>query len=306
MEAVKDIVNNLKFQERINDNLRKNFNESMKDLVFKKLVEKTGFKENELYNYTSRIDDSVNEYKTCAKCKGLLMCNNPVSGYINIPQNIEGVLEFNYVPCKYQKEFIKKTKHLENISLYEMPVEVKQASMRDVFLEDKRRVEAIKEVNFFYKEYKKGNNPKGIYLCGSFGSGKTYLVAALFNELAKDDIKSAIVYYPEFLRDLKSTFTSFNEKFEKIKKVPLLLLDDIGAEAVTAWGRDEVLGSLLQFRMQEHLPTFFTSNLSIKELEEHLSMTKESVDHLKARRIIERVKQLSKEVELISKNLRGK
>ena len=33
----------------------------------------------------------------------------------------------------------------------------------------------------------------------------------------------------------------------------MLLLDDIGAENVTAWGRDEVLGPLLQYRMEEHV-----------------------------------------------------
>lgn len=57
--------------------------------------------------------------------------------------------------------------------------------------------------------------------------------------------------------------------------------------------------------MQEGLPTFITSNLNIKELEEHLSITtNKSTEKVKARRIIERIKQLSVEVELISKNLR--
>ena len=80
-------------------------------------------------------------------------------------------------------------------------------------------------------------------------------------------------YYPEFLRELKGRFgEDYNEVFNKVRKAPLLLLDDIGAETVTNWNRDEILGSLLQYRMQEGLPTFFTSNNTIKELEEHLSL----------------------------------
>ena len=90
----------------------------------------------------------------------------------------------------------------------------------------------------------------------------------------------------------------------KIKKVPLLLIDDIGAENSTAWARDEVLAPILQYRMEEKLPTFFTSNLTIDELENHLSEANNKVDKIKARRIIERVKQLTIKEELISENRR--
>ncbi len=52
--------------------------------------------------------------------------------------------------------------------------------------------------------------------------------------------------------------------------------------------------------MEEGLPTFFTSNLTVKELDEHLSMAGNKVDKVKARRIIERIKYLTEEMELIS------
>ncbi len=150
-----------------------------------------------------------------------------------------------------------------------------------------------------------------MYLHGSFGSGKTYLIAALFNELAKKGIKSILIYYPEFLRKLKSSFqtysneqSNYDEQFEEIKKIPLLLLDDIGAENCSNWSRDEVLGTILQYRMENHLPTFFTSNLTLEELEDALSVTSSGVDKMKARRIVERIKQLTVEHKLISKNRR--
>ena len=57
--------------------------------------------------------------------------------------------------------------------------------------------------------------------------------------------------------------------------------------------------------MQENLPTFFTSNLNLKELEEHLSITNNSSDKVKARRIIERIKYLTDEMVLISVNRRN-
>ena len=105
---------------------------------------------------------------------------------------------------------------------------------------------------------------------------------------------------------MKASFsTDYNEKYDYIKKVPLLLIDDIGAEATTQWGRDEILCPLIQYRMQEKLPTFFTSNLDMESLEQHFSVSKDGVEEIKAKRIIERIKQLSSEIQIISKNLRN-
>ena len=129
----------------------------------------------------------------------------------------------------------------------------------------------------------------------------------MLNELARKGEKVAIIYYPEFLRNLKESFSDndeYKQKFDYVKKVPLLLLDDIGAETTTEWSRDEVLGTILQYRMEESLPTFFTSNLTIEELEQHLSTTNREVDVVKSRRIIERIKQLTESITMISVNLR--
>ena len=43
---------------------------------------------------------------------------------------------------------------------------------------------------------------------------------------------------------------------DEIKQAEVLILDDIGAEQSTPWVRDEILQVILQYRMQEDLPTF--------------------------------------------------
>ena len=115
-----------------------------------------------------------------------------------------------------------------------------------------------------------------------------------------------MIYFPEALRTLKDDWDDFGSKIEYLKSVDILLIDDIGAEKVTEWGRDEVLGTILQARMDSKLATFFTSNLNIKELESHLALSNKSDDLVKARRIIERIKQLTNDLELISVNRREK
>ena len=94
------------------------------------------------------------------------------------------------------------------------------------------------------------------------------------------------------------------DKLYYLENVPILLLDDIGAEKVTEWGRDEILGTILQTRMNTGMPTFFTSNLTITELEKHLSLTKDNEDVVKAKRIIERIKYLTDDIELLGNNYR--
>src|SRR5699024_8401918 len=130
---------------------------------------------------------------------------------------------------------------------------------------------------------------------------KTYLLGALANELKKQHISSMLIYMPEFVREMKSSIKddSINEKINYFKDTDVLMLDDIGAETQSAWFRDEILGSILQYRMMERLPVFFTSNYNLEKLEELLAFSNRGgVEEVKAGRIIERIKQVSTEVPM--------
>ena len=282
--------------------LKKEYKKALKDPVFEKIVSKLKISEDELSLYTSSIEDSTKEYKNCMECKELAACKNRIKGHVYIPVVKEKTLQFQYKSCKYYDKYKKNTKFLENITYFNTPIALQEATMSKINKNDKNRFDAILWVNTFYKEYKNDSHIKGLYLHGNFGCGKTYMVAALFNDLAREGYKSTIIFWPEFLR--KVFDEDFNKKYEEVKNTPLLLIDDIGAEQVTAYNRDEILCPLLQHRMDEKLPTFFTSNLTLEQLEELLSDTKGGVDGVKAARIIARIKQLTDDKEMISKNLR--
>ena len=57
--------------------------------------------------------------------------------------------------------------------------------------------------------------------------------------------------------------------------------------------------------MNNYKTTFFTSNLNIEELEQHLIISSNIDEKIKARRIIERVKQLTVDMEMIGENKRN-
>ena len=303
MKKLTDTYLNLGFNYN-SDEIDASFKEASKDSTFKEIVDSLKIDKKEIKKRTSILKESSKEVLNCKNCKNILECKNKITGYCYKPVVINNTIEFIYEECLYQKALTDKSSYLENIYLYNMPKELKEAKLSDVYM-DKPRIELIKWINNFIDNYDSKEPKKGLYLSGNFGSGKTYLIAALFNELAKRNKKSAIIYFPEFLRNLKSSFENgFEEKYDYIKNVELLLIDDIGAENLTSWGRDEILGTILQYRMQEHKTTFFTSNLNIEELEIHLSLTKNSLEEVKAKRIIERIKQLTEDIKLIGKNFR--
>lgn len=297
-----NILENIETDELNKIDLDSEYKKSLSNPSFKEVTKNLKLNASELKKYTSIIQECSVEYEHCKNCKGLVECSNKVDGYCYLPINLNGTLSFTYKPCRYKTILENKNKHLNNVKYFNTPEYVKAASLDNIYKTDKNRFKVINWLLDFLDNFESDKNCKGLYLHGNFGCGKTYLIAAIFNELAKKNYKSSIIFWPEFLR--QAFYDDFSQKFEYIKKVPLLLIDDIGAEGLTAWNRDEILCPLLQYRMDNNLTTFFTSNLNIKELESHLSNSKSGVDEVKAKRIISRIEQLTVDIEMISKNLR--
>ena len=297
-----NVLENLEIDELNKIDLDTEYEKAKQNSNFKAITKNLKIKDSELKKYTSIIEECSSEFEHCKNCKGLLECKNKVEGYCYLQINLDGNLSFTYKPCKYKQISDENNKYLDNIKFFNTPKYVKDATLDSIYKTDKNRFKVINWLMDFLDDFENNKTCKGLYLHGNFGCGKTYLIAAIFNELAKKDYKSSIIFWPEFLR--QNFYDDFNEKFEYVKKVPLLLIDDIGAEGLTAWNRDEVLCPLLQYRMDNNLTTFFTSNLTLKELESHLSNSKNGVDEVKAKRIISRIEQLTEDIEMISKNLR--
>lgn len=288
-------------KKAINDDLRRDFILASKDENFCKLCGKVKCEESILMKYTSKLETTVCELNNCSKCKGLQNCKNEVEGHVYFPVKKYDNIEFIYKPCKYFKNNTINNK----TTFFETPKILMNASLSDLYNE-KERDKILKYIQMFLKKKMNHENYKGLYLSGSFGSGKSYILSALLNELSNKGYSTVNVYYPSLLKKLKASFNdySYDSVLDEIMSCDILLLDDIGAENNTSWARDEVLATILQYRMDNDLTTFFTSNFTIDELESLLSETAKGTDIIKSRRIIERIKYLTIEEKLISKNKR--
>ena len=191
-----------------------------------------------------------------------------------------------------------------------MPKLIERARLDDFSEADADRSAAFTAVIAFVSAYIA--NPKqyhrGLYIHGSYGIGKTHLMGATANELAQEGIPVTLVHFPSFAVEMRSAIGSKEnpqDKINTIKQVPILVLDDIGAESITAWIRDDILGVILEYRMQNELPTFFTSNFSMNQLEtEHFTVTKDGAEPVKAERLMQRIRYLAKEIQMAGENRR--
>ena len=250
---------------------------------------------------------SLNEYikgsDVCSGCMRITSCRQPIHGHYPKLEPHLGRLRLTYTPCDYYKSEL----HLNHIQSFHMPKTMVRANFETWYAKASR--ETLFKLAFdFIKNYHKDRYEKGIYLYGAMGTGKTYAMCAIANELAKRGISCAVVYFPELIAGIKASFKTVNDTddtVEKLKNIPVLMLDDIGSESVTSWMRDEILGRILNHRMMYELPTFFTSNFNLEQLQSHYAQTnRNEYEPVKATRILERIKALAIPVELVGKNYR--
>ena len=258
-----------------------------------------------LPSFMNTLNEFVIGTKKCNDCIGLSTCSQPIRGHFPILEPHLGRLKLDFTPCQY----FKSQEHLANIQAFHMPKTLAHVNFETLHA-DANREELFRLGMDFVLNYKKDEFKKGMFLYGSMGSGKTYALCAIANELAKRGVGCAVVYFPELIAQVKASFNTeanaSNTIVEKLKDVPVLMLDDIGSESVTSWMRDEILGRILNHRMMNELPTFFTSNFNFKQLLTHYEQTtRNEYEPVKAARILERIKALAVPVELIGKNYRN-
>ena len=221
------------------------------------------------------------------------------------------VMNHGYADVSYEEtpELIAAEKEAaikNRLKLINLPASLRKASLAQVDLDDLGRLPVFEKLLAFVEQYP--TIRKGLYLYGDFGVGKSFMVAALAHDLSeKRGVSSTHLHYPSFVIDVKNAIGDGNVKtlVDELKLSEVLILDDIGAEQSTAWVRDEILQVILQYRMQENLPTFFTSNFNFEELELHFAKGKHGNDETwEARRVMERIRYLAEETRLEGVNRR--
>jgi DNA replication protein DnaC len=126
-------------------------------------------------------------------------------------------------------------------------------------------------------------NPTGwLIFFGGYGCGKTHLAAAIANYRIAHGQPSLFVGVPDLLDHLRATFNpespvSYDERFERVRTAPLLILDDLGAQSTTPWAQEK-LYQIINYRYNARLPTVITSNSRLEEIDLRLQSRFNDVD----------------------------
>lgn len=109
-----------------------------------------------------------------------------------------------------------------------------------------------------------------LLLLGSYGVGKTHLAAAIANFAVSVGVPTLFLTVPDLLDWLRYSFGSeesnFEERFEEIRTINLLVLDDLGTQNTTTWA-EEKLYQIFNYRYVNRLPTVVTTNQAMDEIE---------------------------------------
>lgn len=109
-------------------------------------------------------------------------------------------------------------------------------------------------------------NRESVIISGTVGTGKTHLAIAclkefLINRNNRTD-KFKVTSIPTVLADVFAN----PEALKPVQYSDILLLDDLGMEAVKEWGMEKIY-NIINYRYEAMLPMIITTNLTSKELE---------------------------------------
>ena len=231
--------------------------------------------------------------KKCLNCPGLSSCKQAQEGMkINLKYTYK--VEPFYDECKFLIEELKNTNHL-----YTEGYDFDSLVNQKVFI-TKERANVLSLIKEFLDNYEKDEFVKGLYIQGKHGTGKTFLMAYIAKALADKGHDVLFMFYPDLVRKIKSLIqdNKLEQGITELKNVDVLMLDDFGAENSTAFIRDEILSPILQYRMNNNLPTFMTSNLEDEQLINHLADSNNGTDLVRASRIRERIRAMMNYVQL--------
>lgn len=254
--------------------------------------------------YASRFMRWIKEKSVVTSLSENEIRNNPDKGsYIDLVYDPEtGILDEVFKEVDYVGELAKDRAYLSRYKIFDLPLSLEAAHFEQLDLtnEGTNFLKIAQELRSF--------NETGYYLYGNMGVGKSFLAACVTNLHAKNDKNVAFVHVPTLMNHLKQLFNRPEEMQSALNtlcRIPLLVLDDLGAEPITSWSRDEILLTVLNDRLENKRKTIITSNYIPKDLVQLYQLDNRGTsDAIRSTRLVERITALTSAYEMTGKNRR--
>lgn len=118
-------------------------------------------------------------------------------------------------------------------------------------------------------------SPRGwLMFMGTYGSGKTHLAASIANHRQLQGDAVMFITVPDLMDYLRTTFSpnstrSFDELFDAVRNVRLLVLDDMNTDYAKSWAKEKLF-QLLDYRYVGKLPTVITTAQALDQMDERI------------------------------------
>lgn len=132
-----------------------------------------------------------------------------------------------------------------------------------------------------------GGSRRNLILWGNTGGGKSGLAWAICRALCEEQVACRFVNFLAALNEIRAAVGEKRSIREDWKRVPVLVLDDVGSERPSGFAREQLVG-LVDYRWSEDLATIYTSNMPLGALAERLSP--DDPDFVEGKRIVSRMR----------------
>jgi primosomal protein DnaI len=112
----------------------------------------------------------------------------------------------------------------------------------------------------------KPGNEKCLYIYGKTGSGKSFILSALSNELINLGKSVVYMFLPQiYTQYVRSRYEAI-EFLDSAKDTDCLIIDEFGSGVVDRFFRDNLLFPLIQYRVLNKKDIFFASNRTLQDV----------------------------------------
>ena len=182
---------------------------------------------------------------------------------------------------------------------------------KELTREEKITFDSIEMALLKSKEFVESTNPTWLYIHGGTGSGKSYLTAAIANEIYKKNKNIFYISSSELIDNVRDYVRSNQGKgyvYDLCKEVDYLFLDDLWGHNNTKWS-DEIIYNLIAYRQDNLKFTVINSSIFYENIKSYNSKTEPlSSDSIFTEKIASRLSNnnLVEQIALVSSDIRKK
>ncbi len=115
-------------------------------------------------------------------------------------------IKIRYLQCPCKIKYDEERFEAELITSHHMQRDTLNAKLKDIYMNHRDRLDVAMAADDICTAITNGEQVKGLYLYGPFGTGKSFILGAIANQLKSKKVRSTIIYLPEFIRTLKGGF----------------------------------------------------------------------------------------------------